>query len=88
MSEERSLSPAAEARFQALAASVDQATWTKLLNHASDHILRRLAMMGALGEVDVTQLAEVRQAIGEALVDYTNVALTCVAQADVGELAP
>jgi hypothetical protein len=86
MSQEPPVSKAAEARFQALASCVDQDTWTKLINHTTDHLLKRLAMAGMLAEIDVTQLQQARELIGETLVGFTNVSLTCVAQGELGEL--
>jgi hypothetical protein len=88
MSQDTPVSPAAEARFQALAASIDQDTWAKLIGHASDHLLKRLATAGMMADVDMGQLQLARELIGEVLVGYTNVTLTCVAQAELGELKP
>ena len=84
MSEERALTPDVEARFQSLAGCVDPETWSKLIGHTADRLLKRLAMVGVMADVDVTQLQQARELVGEALVDYTNVALTCVAQGELG----
>ena len=83
MSEERPLTPAVEARFQSLATSVDQETWSKLISHTADRLLKRLAIVGVMADVDMAQLQQAREVVGEALVDYTNVALTCVAQGEL-----
>lgn len=84
MSEETPLTPAVEARFQALAACVDNETWSNLIGHTSDRLLKRLAIIGVMADVDLAQLEQAREVVGEALVDYTNVALTCVAQGEIG----
>jgi hypothetical protein len=86
MSQDTPVSPAAEARFRALAGSLDQDTWAKLIGHATDHLLKRLASAGMLADVDITQLQAAREMVGEVLVGFTNVSLTCVAQAELGEL--
>jgi hypothetical protein len=84
MSEDTPLTPAVEARFQALAACVDNDTWSKLIGHTAERLLKRLAIIGVMADVDMAQLEQAREVVGEALVDYTNVALTCVAQGEIG----
>lgn len=84
MSEQKPVSPAVDARFQALAGSVDPETWSKLIGHTSERLLKRLAIIGVMADLDMSQLEQANEVVGQALVDYTNVALTCVAE---GELA-
>jgi hypothetical protein len=86
MSPDTPVSKAAEDRFQAMASCVDQDTWAKLIGHTTDHLLKRLAMAGFLTDMDMNQLQEARAMIGEVLVSFTNVSLTCVAQGELGEL--
>ena len=81
--------PQVEARFKALAAAVPGDRWNQLIAATSDRLLRRLALIELL-EADPAKLQRARQLIGELLVEYTNVALTCVAagEAGAGPVAP
>ena len=88
MSQESSVSQAADERFRALAGCVDQDTWAKLIGHTTDHLLKRLAMSGMMADLEMNQLQQARELIGEVLVGFTNVSLTCIAQAELGELKP
>jgi hypothetical protein len=74
-----------EARFRALANAVSDEDWNKLIGAVSDRLLKRLALIGLVAEPDADKLQQARQMIGELLVEYTNVALTCVAQGQGGE---
>lgn len=82
MSEETPLTPEAEARFKSLAACVPPETWDKLIATTTERMLRQLAFTGALDDATPEQLAQAHQVLGGVLVEYTNVALTCVAQGD------
>ena len=83
MSEDTPLTPAVEARFQQMAGCVDPDTWSKLITHTADRMLQRLATIGVMADVEMEALIQARNVVGEALVDYTNVALTCVAQGEL-----
>lgn len=74
------VSPAVEARFRALAAAVSDDDWGRLVKGTADVALRKLGACGALDEASPEALAQAHQLLGQLLVDYTNVALTCVAQ--------
>lgn len=83
MSEESTpVSPAVEARFKQLAASVPPETWDKLVTAVSDRLLSRLNMSGLITDASPEQLQQARLMIGELLIEYTNVALTCVAEGE------
>ena len=82
MEQEPTVNPETEARFQALAGSVDQETWSKLINFTSDRMLRRLALAEVVTEVDPDKLQAARVAMGEMLVEYTNAVLTAVAEGE------
>lgn len=84
MSQEPTLDPAVEARFQALAACVDEDTWTKLISGTTDMVLRRLAGVGLITDADPDLLLQGREHLGRLLVEFTNVVLTCVAQGEAG----
>jgi hypothetical protein len=83
MSTEQTPNPGVEARFKQLAASVSNEDWDKLVSVTAERILRRLAGAGLVDEADPAKLQQALQLIGSALVDYTNVALTCVAEGEV-----
>lgn len=82
MSSEQPPNPAVEARFKQLASAVSNEDWDKLVSVTAERILRRLAGAGLLDEADPAKLQQALQLVGSALVDYTNVALTCVAEGD------
>lgn len=82
MSDETPLTPEAEARFKALAASVAPETWDKLISATTERMLRQVAFTGALDNATPEQLAQAHQVLGGVLVEFTNVALTCVAQGE------
>lgn len=86
MSEPTPLDPAVEARFRALACSVDEETWAKLISGTADMVLSRLTAVGLIQEATPEQLLQAREQLGRLLVDFTNVALTCVAQGEAGQL--
>jgi hypothetical protein len=73
------LSPAVEARFKALATSVPDADWEKLVAGSTDAVLRRLSGCGALDGASPEALETGYKLVGQLLVDYTNVVLTLVA---------
>lgn len=83
MEHEPTVTPEVQARFQALAGSVDQDTWSKLITFTSDRMLRRLALAEVVTEADPAKLQAARQALGEMLVEFTNAALTCVAEGEL-----
>jgi hypothetical protein len=87
MSEETPVSPAVEARFKELAAAVPEADWNKLIGGVTDRLLSRLALIGLVTEPDAALLQKGRLTIGETLVEFTNVALTAVAQGELEKRA-
>ena len=82
MSDETPLTPEAEARFKALAGCVPAETWDKLISATTERMLRQVAFTGALDQATPEQLAQAHQVLGTVLVEFTNVALTCVAQGE------
>lgn len=70
---------AVEARFRALAAVVPEEDWNKLVSHATQSVMRRLASCGAVDGASQEALEAGLRLVGELLVDYTNVVLTSVA---------
>ncbi len=72
-------SAAVEARFRALAASVPDEEWNKLVVATTEAVLRRLAACGAVDGASASSLETGYRLVGELLVDYTNVVLTSVA---------
>lgn len=83
MEESTPISAAVEARFKALAGCVDEAEWSKLITAVSDRMLKHLSLLGLIQDASPEQLVAARNAIGQQLVEYTNVALTCVAQREI-----
>lgn len=82
MSEEPPLSPEVDRRFHALADAVGQEDWNKLIGAVTDRMLKRLALTGLIQDASPESLQQGRLVIGELLVEYTNVALTLVAQGE------
>lgn len=85
MTENTPVRPEVDARFKALAGAVDQEAWSQLITFTSDRLLRRLAVAGVFAEVSAEQMLDARNAVGEVLVEYTNAALTCVAEGELRE---
>ncbi|HEY9720776.1 MAG TPA: hypothetical protein V6D47_02115 [Oscillatoriaceae cyanobacterium] len=83
MDEPTSISPAVEARFRALAGCVGDEDWSKLITAVSDRLLKRLSLLGLIQDASAEQLVAARNEIGNQLVEFTNVALTCVAQGEI-----
>ncbi|MEB3222014.1 MAG: hypothetical protein VKS61_08040 [Candidatus Sericytochromatia bacterium] len=75
------LSPAAEATFHVLAASVPEADWDRLVRTTTEAVLRRLGACGALDGASPEAMREAFHLVGELLVAHTNVTLTCLAAA-------
>jgi hypothetical protein len=69
-------------RFKQLAACVSAEDWDKLVNFTAERILRRLAGAGLLDQADPELLRQAHELVGTALVDFANVALTCVAEGE------
>ncbi|MEB3284117.1 MAG: hypothetical protein VKN33_02370 [Candidatus Sericytochromatia bacterium] len=74
--------PEVEAHFQRLAGLISQDDWQKLIAGTTDAVLKRLAGCGAMDGATPESLEAAYKTIGQLLVDYTNVILTSVAQAD------
>ena len=72
-----------EQRFEQLAGCVDAAAWDKLIGATSERMLRRLSATGMLDAATPEQLKAALALLGNALVDYTNVAITSIAQAEL-----
>ncbi|MEB3196301.1 MAG: hypothetical protein VKP62_03770 [Candidatus Sericytochromatia bacterium] len=70
-----------EACFRELADSVAEQDWQRLVAGTTDAVLKRLAACGALDGASPEALAQAYPALGQLLVDHTNVALTLLAAA-------
>jgi hypothetical protein len=69
-------------RFKQLAACVSQEDWDKLINFTTERILRRLAGANVISDADPELIRQAHELVGSALVDFANVALTCVAEGE------
>ena len=69
-------------RFMQLAACVSQEDWDKLINFTAERILRRLAGAGVISDADPELIRLAHAVVGTALVDFVNVALTCLAEGE------
>ncbi|MDB5098335.1 MAG: hypothetical protein JWM80_2756 [Cyanobacteria bacterium RYN_339] len=70
-------------RFKQLAAYVKAEDWDQLVNFTAERILRRLAGAGLFDTAQPEQLKQAHDLVGTALVDFVNVALTCVAEGEL-----
>lgn len=77
---------ALEARFQQLVSHVSTADWERLVKLASERVMRRLAAAEVVTDASPEQLQAGLQQVGAELVAFLNVALTSVAQGELGAL--
>lgn len=74
------VSLAVEERFRALATSVSDDDWAKLVKGTADVAMRKLGACGAFDNASPAAIEQAYQLVGQLMVDFTNVSLTCVAQ--------
>jgi hypothetical protein len=76
-------------RFKALAGNVSSSDWDKLIGATSERVLRRLSALGVFNDASPEQLGQALEVVGHSLVDYTNVAITSIAEGELKqELQP
>ena len=77
-----SLDPAIEARYKELAGRLTTEAWDQLVSVTARRMLGRLAMAGVFDEADPAKIQQGFELLGQSLVDFTNVALTSIAQGE------
>lgn len=83
--EQTPIPPEVDARFRALATAVSDQDWGRLVKGTADVAMRKLANCGALDGASPESMEKAYTLLGELMVDFTNVVLTCVAQGQIAQ---